>query len=227
MKTCMALVRVSSFALGLTCLTIGAFAQVKMQLTGVGQGNVMAGVYTSPYAGTVDGTPTTIICDDFADDSFLNESWLANVSTVASLGVTKWGSNQQQYDAAAALSIQLLGTSNATQMGYISYAIWDIFDNSGVQSWLGSSNPIYTTAYNMAQTALSQTYAAGSFSNVFVYTAIPGTATGCGGAPCPVNSPQEFLVVRTAEPSAQALFAVYLSSLVGLIFLFRKRVASR
>ena len=224
---CVALVRVSCFALGLTCLTIGAFAQVNMKLTGVGQGNVMAGVYTSPYTGTIDGTPTTIICDDFADDSFLNESWSANVSTVANLGATKWGSNQQQYDAAAALSIQLLGTSSQIQMGYISYAIWDIFDNAGVQSWLGSSNPIYTTAYNMAQAALSQTYAAGSFSNVLIYTAIPGTATGCPGGPCPVNSPQEFLVVKTAEPSAQALFAVYLSSLVGLIFFFRKRVAAR
>ena len=50
-----------------------------MTLTGLGQGNVMAGVDTSLYAGTINGTPTTIICDDFADDSFMNESWQANV----------------------------------------------------------------------------------------------------------------------------------------------------
>jgi hypothetical protein len=198
-----------------------------MTLTGVGQGNVMAGVYTSPYTGTINGTPTTIICDDFQDDSFLNESWQANVSTVANLGATKWGSNQQQYDAAAALSIQLLGTSDVTQKGYLSYAIWDVFDNTDVQAWLGSSNPIYTAAYNMAQTALSQTYAAGAFANVIVYTAIKGTAIGCPTSPCQQNSPQEFLTVRTPEPPAAALLAIYLLSLAGLILLFRRRIPAR
>jgi hypothetical protein len=215
--------------LALTALSFapGAFAQVNMTLTGAGQGNVMAGIYTSPYTGTIDGTPTTIICDDFQDDSFFNESWQANVSTVANLGATKWGSNQQQYDAAAALSIQLLGTSDATQKGYISYAIWDVFDNTDVLAYLGASNPIYTTAFALAQSALSQTYAAGAYANVFVYTAIKGTATGCPTTPCQQNSPQEFLVVRTPEAPAAAWLAIYLASLAGLIALFRQRIPAR
>jgi hypothetical protein len=208
------------------CLATSAFADVSMTLTGVGQGNVMAGVYTSPYTGTIDGMPTTIICDDFADDSFMNESWKATVSTVANLVAPRFGLQQQSYDAAAALSIQLLQTSDPTQLGYLSYAIWDVFSDSNVKTYLGASNTIYTTAHSMAQNALSQTYAPGQFSNVLVYTAIAGTATGCPGASCPVNSPQEFLVV-TPEPPAPALLAVYLSSLAGLIFLFRRRVVLR
>jgi hypothetical protein len=213
---------------------IGAFAQVNMDLTGGGQGHVMAGVYTSPYTATINGMPTTIICDDFADDSFMSETWQANVSTVGSLGGTRFqegfggASQQQAYDAAAALSLQLLATSDATQMGYISYAIWDIFDDIDVQAWLAarSDDSIYLMAHSMAQTALNQSYTAGEYSNVSVYTAIAGTASGCPTNPCEANSPQEFLVVRAAEPPALALLGVYLSSLVGLILIFRRRVVA-
>lgn len=206
-------------------------AVVSMSLTGVGAGHVMAGVYTSPYAGTANNSPTAIICDAFADDTFLNETWQATVSTVADLGATKWGgkSAQQSYDAAAGLALKLMSTSDATQMGVLSFAIWDIFDNSDVQSWLAAQNAssIYAMAHNLAESALSQTYTAGQFSNVSVYTLVRGTAQGCPGGPCPANSPQEFLSVTAPEPSAAALLGIYLSSLVALVIVFRRRLIIR
>ena len=204
---------------------------VNMSLAGVGAGHVMAGVYTSPYSGTVNNSPTAIICDAFADETFLNETWQASVSTVADLGATKWGgkSAQQRYDAAAALSLKLMATSDATQMGVLSFAIWDIFDPSDVQSWLAGQNSssIYAIAHTAAEDALSKTYTAGQFSNVSVYTLVRGTATGCPGGPCPTNSPQEFLSVTAPEPSAAALLGIYLSSLVALVIVFRRRLVIR
>lgn len=217
-----------------------AFAQVNMQLTGVGQGNVMAGVYTSPYTGTINGVSASIICDDFTDDTFLKESWQATQLNVATLGATKFDYNQQtsqalpaqkqDYDAAAALAIQLLNTNNSTTMGYLSYAIWDIFNDAAVSAWLashGGSN-IYNQAHSLATQYLAKNYSSGqylgvSFSNVNIYTPIPNTASGCPTTPCQANSPQEFLTVTTPEASTPVVLAGDLLVLLAVVVLFRRR----
>ena len=40
-------------------------------------GPPLGGVYTSPYMATVNGTATTIICDDFSANTSLGETWQA------------------------------------------------------------------------------------------------------------------------------------------------------
>ena len=51
---------------------------------------VMNGIYVGPYNATVNGQSAQIICDDFADDTYLNQSWTANVTTFSNL--TSWRS---------------------------------------------------------------------------------------------------------------------------------------
>jgi hypothetical protein len=223
------------------CLaTVAQAGTVSMQLTGAGNGYVLAGVYTSPYTGTINnGPPTSIICDDFVDDSFFNESWSATHTTVAALGSTRFdtvngigqANQQQDYDAAAALSIDLLALTDQTQIGYYSYAIWAIFNDQAVHNWLNDPSHQNTTAYDQAHqlalTALAGNYTSGqykgvSFANVDIYTPIAGSATGCG-SPCPADSPQEFMVVRAPEASSLAVLSVDLLTLLGVVVLFRRR----
>ena len=127
-----------------------------------------------------------------------------------------WGNQTNNYDAAAWLTLQMLSLngnpSNATQVGYLSYAIWSLFDKSalnglnstqlaGVDAWLGkvpsNLNP-------------------GQFANFLLLT-----PQGCNGGPgsCPG---QEFMMLVPEGGSA----AIYLL-LAGLLcfgaMLFRRR----
>lgn len=201
-------------------------ADTAMTLTGAGAGNVLDGVYTSPYTGTVGGVANTpVICDDFADDSYVGESWSATVSSVASLaGNVKWGSEtnaQQNYEIAAWLVEDLLSTSNKTATEDISFAIWLSLDPD-VASYLTSTYPDPGTLaaaqgwIATAQNAITtQDLTAADFANVLVYTPVTGTAVNCEGGLCPANSPQEFLVVRTPEPGSLVLLLGGLIALVG------------
>lgn len=116
----------------LTSITVGAQTTTTFNLTGV-QGESLAGVYTSPYLGNVGGTPdpnsnpaTTIpvICDDFSDNSYLPESWTANVTTLATidsssspLSYLKWNRANSGAGATSGGSITIDSTS---------YAGWDL-----------------------------------------------------------------------------------------------------
>src|SRR5579862_563376 len=79
------------FAVALIVLGTGPLAAAPptttFNLTSVGSGANLAGVYTSPYAGTVTpGGPTIpVICDDFIDDSYVPETWTAYVTSLSSL----------------------------------------------------------------------------------------------------------------------------------------------
>jgi hypothetical protein len=85
--------------LGLGVSTAAAFAaQTSMQLTGPGPNGVLASVYVGPYQAVIGGSgvPVPVICDDFADETWVNESWTANVfnsadlNNPAILSQTKW-----------------------------------------------------------------------------------------------------------------------------------------
>lgn len=202
-------------ALALLCMAPCAFAG-SLTMTGAGN-NVMDNVYVGPYYATVSGFGNSaVICDDFADESYIGHSWNFTANNFSTLGSALWGNQTNNYDAAAWLTLQMLSLngnpSNATQVGYLSYAIWSLFDKSalnslnstqlaGVDAWLGkvplNLNP-------------------GQFANFLLLT-----PQGCNGGPgsCPG---QEFMMLVPEGGSA----AIYLL-LAGLLcfgaMLFRRR----
>jgi len=140
--------------LGLFCFVPWAVAQnpvtqnpATMTLTGVGKGYYMGAVYVDPYTATINGVSgVAVICDDFLDETYLNESWNANVLDVANVTSTssqKFKSSltfqsttytiEQEYNAAAWLAEQLVSPvnlTNPTAEDEISFALWQMFDPS-------------------------------------------------------------------------------------------------
>lgn len=147
--------------------------QALIDLTGTNNGANNAGVYTSPYTGTITpylGTavPTVMICDDYYDNSYLGESWVANVTQASTLtspsgtvlydgsdslyGNAIGGISQaQEYTAVAYMATQIadiyseeLTASSSqkstleTEAGNWGFALWD-FTNTGVGN--GSDPP--------------------------------------------------------------------------------------
>ncbi len=220
-----------------------------MMLTGVA-GPVMGGVYTSPYVATIgSAVGVNVICDDFADDSYVNESWTAYVTPLSSLNTSspvKWKGNAygtaagysltqpQAYATEAVLAEELLSQTQATQAGQItageySYAMWGLFDPAAF-TYLSSQSSADT---GYAQAAINDLKAAAaqvltnnltpaSFPNVTLYSYDTGAA-GCGG-PC-TTPPQEFIAVKMAEPPIWGSLSAYLIVGAGALFAFRRRVA--
>jgi len=137
---------------------VAAQPTVSFSITGVGSGGSLDGVYTSPYAGTVNGVATPVICDDFANNSYVPEDWTAYQTSLSSVnagtntaGILKWNNansggsvdgyagwnlNQKTaYDVAAYLAIEL-GSSPAasTTSEDLSYAMWELFDATGAST---------------------------------------------------------------------------------------------
>ncbi|MGB7759244.1 MAG: hypothetical protein WBL61_05415 [Bryobacteraceae bacterium] len=211
---------------GALCFTGGAVAQVTMTLTGVGEGFVMGGVYVSPYVATINGVTTYVICDDFATDVSLGETWQAvdnPLSSVGPGGPQKFTSSdwspytiQQEYDAAAILAEDVIANvGNSTLAGEYSYAIWTLFDPAAINGYGGSSlTSAETSAVNSFRTAALTEAASGGGSglDVSIYT------------PSPLGASQEYLVVSTPEASLPATLGIELFALVGVIFLMRRRL---
>jgi hypothetical protein len=89
--------------------------EVNFYLNGVGAGNLLEGVYTSPYSAVINptnifadgtfsgGTSLPVICDDFASNVYFNEDWNAIVTNLSSLnsGVNtqvRWSSSTVTVD---------------------------------------------------------------------------------------------------------------------------------
>jgi len=148
-------------ALFFALLTTGPLAAqtATFNLTSSGSGEIVwgssYGIYTSPYSGDVNGGSTIpVICDDFADNSYVPESWTAYVTQASSLtsGTTdtnlKWSGaavggtqlnsgtayslNQDQaYTVAAVLAVDILdnqGPANVLAEQEYSFAMWALFD---------------------------------------------------------------------------------------------------
>src|ERR1700722_7332352 len=126
------------------CCATGAFAETdSFTLTGVTQsGNNMGGVYTSPYVATINNTQSgvSVICDDFADDVEVGESWTVLSTNLSGLSQStsansadtflKWDTSStaaaqvQDYMTVAILSAQLLSIdSSTTEAADLSFAI--------------------------------------------------------------------------------------------------------
>lgn len=195
-------------------------APVTLTLTGAGS-NVMGGVYIGPYTATdSSGNSFPIICDDFASDSFINETWTANVSTFDDLSGTKFGATDPNgYNEAAWLSNKLLDPSvTGATAGAIQFAIWQIFTPTAFNSLSGTN---LANAQSWLQLAENQTYTAGEFSNFIVLTptsAAPTCLIGGVRTSCPSSPPQEF-ITRVPEPATLPLLAIGFAA----VFLVRSR----
>ncbi|MGO9125719.1 MAG: hypothetical protein ACLP6G_12635 [Terriglobales bacterium] len=203
--------------------------QVNINLTGAGN-NVMDGVYVGPYNATVNGASTQIICDDFVDESYLGESWTANVTTLSNLNGTKWGgmaSATTLYDEAAWLATQMLSptySGNTTQVGYLAYALWAVFAPSAVESWLGANSAAWQAVQGWLSSAAAQQFTPGEFANFFIYTPNLNYPITCNGGSCPITPPQEFFGFLSAPEGGSTLMYVLFTLLtcLGAIW-FRSR----
>jgi len=217
-----------------------SFAQVNMQLTG--ENGSYAGtnptVFTDPYYGTINGVPTSILCDDYGDESYNGETWKANVTSVASAGTSttvKWNAGsaaatQTLYDELAWLALQLVSAAPGQAQEDYSFAMWQLACSTATAN-LGTncSNPIntlpsadQTIVNNDIAAAESQPYTPGEYANVFIYTPTDNNQGTCpNGQPCGKTPPQEFIV--TPESSTIVMLGADLLGLLALAFFFRRR----
>jgi hypothetical protein len=98
-------------------------------------GAYVGNVYVDPYTGTIGNSTTSVpvICDDWSNNTYLQESWTANVNTIAPLTGTPMyatgtaSANQTLYTELAWLGSQLLANSNnPTLQAEYSFAIWQL-----------------------------------------------------------------------------------------------------
>lgn len=238
-------IRVSLWV-GIAALAFSPWAIAQnVTLTSAGN-NVADGIYVSPYYATVNGaTNTPIVCDDFKDNSFLNTSWSGSITSFSSLSSsnipTAWGAalgvsgaTFTLYEEAAWLTLTLLQqhSGSAGQVDY-SYAVWAVFDPSGVVSWLkaygdtATCNAIFGNGNNCLSTNVTggllggvpSSYSTGEFANVLIITpTVSGKTCTAGGCP-----EQEF--IELVPEGGAALAYLLLASLCcfGAMFLRSRR----
>jgi hypothetical protein len=231
------------------CPLIASPPTVTFNLTSIGSGANLGGVYTSPYGGNINGGPTIpVICDDFADDSYVPERWTAYVTQLSDIlantadtSVLKWGSGwngsgamspqqltrTQAYSTAAILAIDILTSSGLTQEEY-SFAMWELFDPIAASAALPAADQ--STVAGFIQTAVSEAtggnlsaYLNGATVTIYSYD----TGAVCGAQlnqPCVNIPPQEFISVSMAEPPSPMLLGFDLLVVGGLIFISRRRL---
>jgi hypothetical protein len=132
---------VAAFTVVLLAASPVAAQTATLYLNSPGSGENLAGVYTSPYYGTINGGSTVpVICDDFADESFVPEEWTANVTNLSSLSSStvdanlKWGTSATGTSNDVNGSDPVSGTWNLTQAAAYDVAALlaiDILENSG------------------------------------------------------------------------------------------------
>jgi len=221
-----------------------SFAQTTtMTLTGTGDNAVVwgnaGGVYVDPYTATVTGIgSTSVICDDWSDNSYVGTTWTASVTQVTGLSnsltnptnpplfnPTGSGISQQTlYAEVAWLAAQLMAnpTNPANQTEY-SFAIWELTFPYNTNS--DGTNPTSFLASSSGGSAI-QALVTQAIANA--QSAVAGGYTGQGWeilTPSPESStePQEFLVL-TPESSTIAMLGADLLGILALGFFFRRRV---
>jgi PEP-CTERM motif len=190
--------------------------------------DTMGGVYVGPYNFTGSTGSLQLICDDYVHEVWANESWMATTSTLPPLGSPlQFNSGTlQQYEEAAWLAQQIFAlgpanSGNAATIGWMQYALWDIFTCSGVVNGPGCASaglsPSDQTGVAMWYANAQSGYASGNYSDVVIYTPTPGTQVPSGDP-----LPQEYIgIIPTPEPGSLLLLG---TGLLGL-FVFRRRLS--
>lgn len=225
-------------------------AQVSTTLTSPGSGASYDGIYVSPYYATVGGVANTpVVCDDFGDESWVGSSWNASVTSFSNISgsTTAWGNagaNLSLYGAVGYLT-QLVLSAPAGSLNQIidTYALWAVFDPSGVESYL-ASHPITAGSLTTAQlcddifgdsTGCSSTsitggllgtaekYGSSQFANLEILSPmVNGAVCTAESGNCPA---QEFIVEVPEGGSTLAYLA--LAGFCCLIAVFRSRRMQR
>lgn len=229
-----------------------------LKLANTGANYPMGGVYTSPYGISVNnGSPVMMICDDFTTDISVGQSWTAIPTTFAALQAGTYDptlnpkftpTSLSSYATVAVLAADLMSLPawNTEQAGEISFALWDVFDPTLLNSTANPYGSITTGELNAAlgylHTAQAEVAAAtvGGVINLsavvdplFAGQSISGLTIY---TPDPRNASQEFLQVQLSstggggsvgmpEPSYPVILAVDLFAVVGVIALLRRRLA--
>jgi len=242
-------------ALLFLCSAFGAWAQaVTLTLQNLDAGYVMGGVYTSPYGISINGSSASVplICDDFTTDIYEGYSWQAIPTTFAAIdsttptGTPKFtpvsdptvvptlAAEIQDYAVTAVLAAELMELPNfySEAAGDISFALWDVFDPTllnSVSSPYGSISP-QDLAYAKQYLAGAEALVAGATNgngtvNLSAISIDGHTIEGMTiYTPSPVGASQEFLQVQMAEPSYPLVLGVDLLAVFGLIAVFRRRL---
>jgi hypothetical protein len=192
---------------------------------------VMNGVYVGAYSATVNGQASQIICDDWSHDTYLNESWTANVTNFSNLSSSTqpiWSSKSGAstlYADAAWLATQMFvpANQNNNAQGYLAYALWSLFNPSALNG-LSTSQLAGVNAW-LAKIPAGLTPS--QFANFFIYTPDLSKSITCGGGSCPTAPPQEFLGFISAPEGGAALLYLLLAaaSCFGAIVLRHRRQA--
>lgn len=239
------------------CLASSALAQTVVQFGITGGGSpggtygVMGGTYTSPYTGSINsGSPVAIICDDFADEVYVPESWTALGTNLAGINSTTTDNlyfdqnnvpqQQQAYEVAAYLAEELLtadavNPGDQTTVGELSFALWGVFDPTLLTAGnpagltgtvssgqLGAAITYLTNAENAVNTAISNE-GQSTYLSTFSNVDIYSATTNKTSAEVEnPTRPQEFIVVNMPEPSAPSLILIDLLGVAGLVFFARR-----
>ena len=191
-----------------------------------GGNNVMGGVYVGPYNLTLTGglkpVKLHLVCDDFKSNVYIGEHWKVKTSTFNSLTNVKWHGQTKNYEMVAWLVEQMFSSkyrSDSKAVANLQWAIWDIFDPN-----VSKHDPHGTISHKeqlaiASWLSLAQThYASGHYSNLVIYTPIPGSQRPSG-----YGTPQEYFgwnpPTQTPEPASLLLFG---SGMIGLASLRRR-----
>ena len=234
-------------ALGICFALSAAAAQptVNFGITAVGADN-LAGVYTDPYHGLINGTTEiAAFCDDFTDDVSPPQFWTALVTNLSELPNSpssvffsdsnidgKSYSETTEYIAAAMLAVQSLESPDADTRSELSFALWGIFDppvlantcplGCMTQTQLDNAVAFRGNALLAASAyASGAAYEAANSVNVVIYTPTLDNTTPSVAS----DRPQEFITVQVPEPSSWAALGVdaFGAGLLGLVFLRRRQ----
>ena len=224
---------------------LGFGGNVTFQLNSGSLHTYLDGEYVNPYtATTTTGAQLNVICDDLKDNTYIATKYTFTQNTFSSLpgsGIWNHVSNFSDttgmlYQMAGYLAVKLYYYEpfGSTPQGYVSYALWAVFDPADVASHLlanhggagclavfGNSSCTYSGALGGYLGEAQSNYAAYAsiYDNFVVYTPVCGPK---GPGSCQA---QEFFGVPMPEGGSAALYLVLAGmSCLGAMLYSRRHI---